>query len=221
MKVLAIIPARKGSKRLPGKNKKILGGVPMITWAINSVKEISEITDILISTDDPEIVKIARQHNVLAPWLRPEHLSSDEASSIDVTLHALNWYQKNVQKVDGVMLVQPTSPFRTRQSIMAALNEFKSCESIVSVSTRNGNPGWAFHLESNLLVKPNGNVQNLYELNGLIYLCTPNFLIENQSFIAKDTRGLVINSKKESLDIDTQEDFDLAEFYLRRDSQNS
>lgn len=217
MKVLAIIPARKGSKRLPGKNKKPLGGVPMITWAINSVKEISEITDILISTDDPEIVKIASQHKVLAPWLRPEHLCSDEASSIDVTLHALDWYQRTVQEVDGVMLVQPTSPFRTKQSILAALNEFKSCESIVSVSACSGNPEWAFHLESQVLVKPEAELQTLYELNGLIYLCTPNFLTENQTFITKDTRGLVIGSKKESLDIDTEADFDLAEFYLDRD----
>lgn len=216
MKVVAIIPARMGSKRLPGKNKKLLGGIPLITWAINSVKEISEITDILISTDDPEIVKIANQYKVLAPWLRPEHLSSDGASSIDVTLHALDWYQRNVQEVDGVMLVQPTSPFRTKQSIMAALTEFKSCESIVSVSACSGKPEWAFYLESQKLVKPEGELQTVYELNGLIYLCTPNFLTENQSFITKETRGLVINSKKESLDIDTQADFDLAEFYLDR-----
>ena len=217
MKVLAIIPARKGSKRLPGKNKKLLGGVPMITWAINSVKEISEITDVLISTDDPEIVKIASQHKVLAPWLRPEHLCSDEASSIDVTLHALDWYQRNVQKVDGVMLVQPTSPYRTKQSIIAALSDFKSCESIVSVSPCSRNSEWSFYLESQKLVKPVGEFQTLYELNGLIYLCTPSFLTENQSFITKDTRGIVINSKKECLDIDTQDDFDLAEFYLEKD----
>ncbi len=217
MKVLAIIPARKGSKRLPGKNRKPLGGLPMITWAINSVKEIPEITDILISTDDPEIVKIASEHKVLTPWLRPEHLSSDEASSIDVTLHALDWYQKSVQKVDGVMLVQPTSPFRTKQSILAALSEFKSCESIVSVSACSSNPEWVYQLESQVLVKPVGDPNALYELNGLIYLCTPNFLTENRSFIAKDTRGLVIRSKKESLDIDTEADFDLAEFYLDRD----
>ena len=217
MKVLAIIPARKNSKRLPGKNKKLLGGIPMITWSINSVKDISEIVDILISTNDPEIVKIANHHKVLVPWIRPEHLSGDETSSIDVTLHALEWYQRNIQEVDGVMLVQPTSPFRSRQSIMAAISEFKSCQSVVSVSNRNSNPGWAYHLESNVLVKPKENLQNLYELNGLIYLCTPNFLIENKSFITEDTRGIVISSMKESLDIDTQEDFDLAEFFLNRE----
>jgi CMP-N-acetylneuraminic acid synthetase len=218
MKVLAIIPARKGSKRLPGKNGKLLGGVPMITWAINSVKEISEISDILISTDDPEIIEIANHHKVLAPWLRPEHLCDDEASSIDVTLHALEWYQRSVQEVDGVMLVQPTSPFRTRRSIVTAINEFKFCESIVSVSPVNLNPGWSYRLESNLLVEPQENLTNIYALNGLVYLCTPNFLINNQSFVTKDTRGLIINSKKESLDIDTQEDFDLAEFYIHRDT---
>lgn len=216
MKVLAIIPARMGSKRLPGKNRKLLGGVPLITWAINSVKEIAEIADILISTDDPEIVKIASRHKVLVPWMRPEHLSSDEASSVDVTLHALEWYQGNVQKVDGVMLVQPTSPFRSRESIKTALNDFKSCESIVSVSARNGNPGWSYQLVSNVLVKHQEDVREIYELNGLIYLCSPNFLIENQGFITNKTRALVINSKIEALDIDTQDDFDLAEFYLSR-----
>ncbi len=217
MKVLAIIPARKGSKRLPGKNRKSLGGIPMITWAINSVKEIPEITDILISTDDPEIVKIASEHKVLTPWLRPEHLSSDEASSIDVTLHALDWYQRSVQKVDGVMLVQPTSPFRTKQSVVAALSDFKSCESLVTVSPCSGTSEWSFHLESQKLVKAEGKFKTLYELNGLIYLCTPNFLTKNKSFISDDTRGLVTESKKESLDIDTHDDFELAEFYLERD----
>jgi len=216
MKVLAIIPARQGSKRLPGKNRKLLGGIPLVVWAINSLKRIPEITDILVSTDDPEIIKIANQHSVLAPWIRPEHLSSDEASSIEVTLHALDWYQKNIEEVDGVMLIQPTSPFRTTKSILAALAQFKSCESVATVSSRKGNPDWSFHIESGFLVKPGRKPRELYELNGLIYLCTPKFLFENQTFVTDETRGLVINSEKEKLDIDTQEDFDLAEFYLNR-----
>ena len=115
------------------------------------------------------------------------------------------------------MLIQPTSPFRTKQSILAALSEFKSCESIVSVSACSSNPEWVFQLESQVLVKPAGKLQTLYELNGLIYLCTPNFLTKNQRFITNETRGIVIDSKKESLDIDTQADFELAEFYLDRD----
>ena len=217
MKVLAIIPARQGSKRLPGKNRKLLGGIPLVVWAINSLKQIPEITDILVSTDDPEVIKIANQHSVLAPWIRPEHLSSDEASSIEVTLHALDWYQKNIEEVDGVMLIQPTSPFRTTKSILAALAEFKSYESVVTVSSRNSNPRWSFHLESDFLVKPGRESRELYELNGLIYLCTPKFLFEYRTFITDKTRGLIISSEKESLDIDTQEDFDLAEIYLNMD----
>ena len=110
MKILAVITARKNSKRLPNKNKIKLGKLPLFVWSIKAAKNIKEICDILVSTDDKEILKISKKLKVLTPWLRPKNLSTNKSKSVDVVLHALNWYENNFQKVDGVLLLQPTSP---------------------------------------------------------------------------------------------------------------
>jgi CMP-N-acetylneuraminic acid synthetase len=90
MRILAVIPARGGSKRLPKKNIKPLGGKPLINWSIEAIRGISEICEVLVSTDDSEIASIAKQAGASVPWLRPSHLSTDTASSVDVALHALD-----------------------------------------------------------------------------------------------------------------------------------
>ena len=94
MRILALIPARGGSKRLPGKNMRQLGGKPLLTWSIDVVKDAPEICDILVSTDDDKIAEIARNANALVPWLRPADLARDKSSSEAVALHALDWYEK-------------------------------------------------------------------------------------------------------------------------------
>ncbi len=124
MRILAVIPARGGSKRLPRKNIRPLGGIPLIFWSINAAKGISEICDILVSTDDPEIAEVTKNTGALVPWLRPRELATDTAQSVDVCLHALEWYEKEKGKVDGLMLLQPTSPFRTRGSILRGIELF-------------------------------------------------------------------------------------------------
>jgi CMP-N-acetylneuraminic acid synthetase len=91
MRILVLIPARGGSKRLPGKNIKLLGGKPLINWSIESILGISAVCDILVSTDDSEIAEIARQAGASVPWLRPANLSTDTASTVDVALHTLDW----------------------------------------------------------------------------------------------------------------------------------
>ena len=114
MKILALITARSGSKRIPDKNIKKLCGRPLINWSIDVAKDVEDICDILVSTDSPIIAEIANKAGALVPWLRPEDMAIDSASSVDVSLHALDWYQSEVGKVDGLILLQPTSPFRTK-----------------------------------------------------------------------------------------------------------
>ena len=99
MKILALITARKNSKRVPKKNLKVLGNKSLIEWTINSIKKVNEICDIIISTDDKKVAKIATNLGVQVPWIRPKKLATDSASSVDVAIHALNWYEKNIQKV--------------------------------------------------------------------------------------------------------------------------
>ncbi len=94
MRILALITARGGSKRIPGKNIRPLGGKPLIVWSINVAKDIVGIVDILVSTDDKNILEVAKNAGALVPWSRPPELATDTASSVDVCLHALDWYEK-------------------------------------------------------------------------------------------------------------------------------
>ena len=108
MRILALIAARGGSKRLPGKNMRLLGGKPLIIWSIDVAKNIPDICDILVSTDDPAIAAVCTEAGAYVPWLRPAELSTDTASPVDVALHALDWYRAKKGSVDGLLLLQPT-----------------------------------------------------------------------------------------------------------------
>ena len=124
MRILALIPARAGSKRLPGKNIRRLGGKPLIFWSIDVVTGMSDIVDIMVSTDSPHIAEVAKNSGALVPWLRPDALASDTASSVDVAIHALDWYESEKGLVDGLLLLQPTSPFRTRETVSRGIKLF-------------------------------------------------------------------------------------------------
>ena len=125
MRILAFITARGGSKRLPGKNIRSLGGNPLIVWSIEVAKDISDICDILVSTDDSAIAETAKDAGALVPWLRPEELATDTAKSADVCLHGLEWYESEKGRVDGLLLLQPTSPFRTRETVLRGIELFR------------------------------------------------------------------------------------------------
>lgn len=225
MKILAIIPARSGSKRVVGKNMKLLKGKPLIAWTFDCVVGFPEICDRLVSTDSGEIAEFSMSCGAIVPWLRPAALSGDEASSVDVILHALDWYEANVQKVDGVLMLQPTSPFRLHQSIAKSIELFKSEDgrcSVVSVSKSSSHPDWTYKVTKKFMepyIDGKGNISNrsqdlvdAYTLNGSIYLCSPSDLRKNKTFIGQHCIPLIINSEKESLDIDTEWDWMLAEW---------
>ena len=223
MKILALIPARGGSKRLPRKNILPLCGKPLIVWSIDVAKDIPEICDILVSTDDPEIAKIAKEAGALVPWLRPNELAADTASSVDTALHALNWYEKEKNTVDGILLLQPTSPFRSKELISTGIKLFKESEqhTVVSVSSSHTHPMWTFKIENHHLTpfiedsNTNTRSQDLpeaYSLNGSFYLTSPEELRTQYSFIGKNPIPLLTEKDHESLDIDTAWDFEIAVF---------
>ena len=226
MKILALIPARGGSKRLPGKNLRILGDKPLINWTIDVASGIPEIYEVLVSTDDLEIASIAKSAGVSAPWLRPEILATDDATSVDVALHALDWYEKENGLVDGLLLLQPTSPFRTQKTIQRGINLFKRFEKlpVVGVSPVRDHPMWSLKEQDNYLVpvmKKNGfgsrsqDLPPIYTTNGYFYLITPVALRETHSFIGPRNVPLLIESQSEAIDIDSDWDFKLAEFLLQ------
>ena len=222
MKILALIMARGGSKRLPGKNIRPLGGKPLIVWSIDVVKDMAGICETLISTDDLAIAKIGVGAGASVPWLRPVELSTDRASSVDVALHALNWYEGQNGAIDGLLLLQPTSPFRTRETVRRGIKLFvdNGRMPVLGVSPACSHPMWTFRLERGYLVPfmehpgletRSQDLPPVYVVNGSFYLIAPDQLREHRSFIGTPTIPLVIETPEEALDIDTAWDFRMAQ----------
>lgn len=125
MSTLAIIPARGGSKGVPGKNIRPIAGLPLIAWSIRQAKDVAAITHVVVSTDSEEIAAVAREHGAEVPFLRPPRLAEDTTATEPVMRHALDWYRDNGSDVSTVVLLQPTSPLRLPGSLAAALARFE------------------------------------------------------------------------------------------------
>lgn len=227
MKILALITARGGSKRLPGKNIRILGGKPLIVWSIDVAKDISEICDILVSTDDSCIAKVSQESGAFVPWLRPCELASDHTSSVDVALHALDWYESAIGYVDALLLLQPTSPFRTKKILLKGIELFKKNTKypVVGVSPTHSHPMWTFKTDGQFLVPfilPSSldirsqDLPPAYVVNGCFYMISPRELRKKRGFIGDKTIPLFVESFHEALDIDTEWDWFLAETFLEK-----
>ncbi len=224
MRILALIPARGGSKRLPGKNIRMLAGKPLIVWSIDVAKDIPEICDILVSTDDLAIAEVCKAAGAFVPWLRPVELATDTASSVDVALHALDWYEAEKGAVNGLLLLQPTSPFRTQATIQRGIKLFSnSHQPVLGVSPTHAHPMWTLKMEGNYLVpflQEHGletrsqDLPAAYVVNGVFYLISPAQLRACRSFVGTEAMPLLIKSPQEAMDIDTDWDFKIAEFVV-------
>jgi N-acylneuraminate cytidylyltransferase len=224
MRILALIPARGNSKRLPGKNIRLLGGKSLIVWSIEIAKNVSEICDILVSTDNQKIANISKKAGALVPWLRPKKLASDLAKSEDVVIHALDWYEKTKGLIDGIILLQPTSPFREKSTIIKSIKLFKKFnkKTVIGVSKADSKKYWTGRSKT-VYIKPLLNHQtlkyekekNLYVTNGSLYLTSPKNLRKNRSFYRQDCVPLFIKTYKESIDIDTKYDLLVAKEIIK------
>lgn len=214
MKLLAIIPARGGSKGVPKKNIRNFKGKPLIAWTIKAAQESSLIKDVILSSDDPEIIKTAKHFNCKVPFVRDIELASDETSSYEVVLDAI----ERVPNFDWIVLLQPTSPLRTAKHIDDAIKlclqeERMSCASVTQVSQ---NPLWMYKMGKRKKLEPvisgvtpkrRQDLPNFYRLNGAIYIANINWLKDNGTFVNEQTVGYVMDAKS-SLDIDSEKDFD-------------
>ena len=222
-KILAIIPARGGSKGLPRKNILPLCGKPLINFSIEAAL-LSEYIDLVtVSTDDPEIAETAKKAGANVPFIRPAELATDRASSSDVILHCLNWHTENGIDFDYFILLQPTSPLRNSDDINAAfeLLEIRNAKTIVSVCQAEHHPYGMNTLPAdynmNLFEKPEytslGRQQlpTYYRINGAIYLSEVNYFKEQMSFMGPNTYAMVM-SKSHSVDIDDELDFEFVQF---------
>lgn len=226
MKILALIPARGGSKRLPGKNIKLLGGIPLIAWTIRAALESKCCVDVLVSTDDQEIADVAILYGAIVPWLRPSELATDTAGSVDVALHALDAYEQAYGTVDGLMLLQPTCPFRQSKTIRQAVQVFlkNNRSTVVSVMPVDTHPAWCFHENDGFLVPVLGwnevfhrsqDLSPVFALNGGIYLIYPATLRKERQLISINSVPIIMHNRNESIDIDSQCDWEFAESVMK------
>ncbi|NBK99872.1 MAG: acylneuraminate cytidylyltransferase family protein, partial [Erysipelotrichia bacterium] len=215
-KILALITARGGSKGIPNKNIKLLGGKPLIAWTIDEAKKSAYIDHLILSSDSEEIIRVARSYGCDVPFVRPSELASDTSSSIDAILHALSVIDEDF---DYLMLLQPTSPFRKVDDIDKVIEQTinRNLDLMISVARYKKHPSYLYKIENDKLIPyietnkqlRRQDMPETYEHNGAIYFSTLKHMLENKTYNTPNAtpyemHGLV------NLDIDTQEDWDYA-----------
>ncbi|NRD23886.1 acylneuraminate cytidylyltransferase family protein [Winogradskyella litoriviva] len=224
MNYLVVITARGGSKGIPKKNIKLLNGKPLIEYSIDIAKEIADIKDICFTSDSDEIIEIAEKLGLKIPYKRPAELATDKANSQDVILHGLATYEKlNNKTYDAIVLLQPTSPFRTLEQVKDCIKLYdNSIDMVVSAKQASANPYYNLYEEDNGFLKPSkeGNYTRrqdcpkVWEFNGAIYVINSNSL-RQQKMKAFNKVKKYIMSEETSIDLDTPLDWKIAEFYLQ------
>ena len=220
--ILVIIPARGGSKGVPGKNIKPLNGRPLIYYTLDTACAIAPPENICVSTDSDEIIRIVREYGLGVPFKRPDYLATDTASSYDVIRHAIDFYEQSGMNYDCVLLLQPTSPFRTDAHIRDALFLYKpGLDMLVSVKIARTNPYFLYEENSEGFLtrsKPGSftrrqDCPTVYEYNGAIYVMNVQSLKNGPPGTFSKIRKYVM-TEEDSLDIDTNIDWIVAEAIL-------
>lgn len=220
-KVLAVIPARGGSKGLPGKNIRPLAGKPLIAWTIEAARGARWVDRVIVSSDDEAILAVARAWGADTPFVRPAELAADDTPGIAVVFHALD----ALPGYDWVVLLQPTSPLRTAADIDRAIERCwaDDAPACVSVTEAPCTPGWLFHLDDNHRLrgylpeaqrpKRRQDSPELFTLNGAVYVARSAWFRQTGGFLTEETRAWPMPPER-SVDIDTLLDFRLAELLL-------
>jgi CMP-N,N'-diacetyllegionaminic acid synthase len=219
--VLALIPARGGSKGIPRKNIKSLAGKPLIGWTIDAAKQASCVDRIVVTTDDVEIAAVARGLGAEVPFMRPAELAADETPGIAPVLHAL----KQLPDFEWVLVLQPTSPLRTYSDIEAIwqLCQSSVTPSAVSITEVLKHPYWMYVQDDQGKLQPFIPVRSditrrqdlpaAYALNGALYLAKTEWLLQQGGFIGPETIGYVMPPER-SADLDTEHDWRWVEFLI-------
>ena len=219
-KVLAVIPARGGSKRLPGKNIKLLGGKPLIAWSIEAAKCSQLVDRVVVSTDNEDIASVSRTFGADVPFIRPTALSGDHSSTDSAIIHALDSLE---EEYEIVVILQPTSPLRTAEDIDNALAMLADTgvNGVVSVCECEHPPQWSNtlpdtqlmgdFLRPSILGKRSQDLPQYYRLNGCLYTFEVEVYRQKQGTYYSDDVKAYIMPPERSVDIDTQVDFCFAE----------
>ena len=229
MKYLIFIPARGGSKSVKNKNLKNLKNNPLIFYSLKTAKQISKKvpSDIFVSTDSRKILNYCKKVLKIEDYLRPKKFSTDKSNVIYSVFDCINYQKKNGKIYDAIILLQPTSPIRSTNEIIKALNIFKEDKelSMMSVCKVREHPAEIIQIKNKVkwkyLKQTNKNIyqkqqfeKNFYFIDGNFYICTINFLMKNKSFVKKNVSIPYITQKKWPIDIDYIEDFKVAESFI-------
>ena len=221
-KILAVIPARSGSKRLFNKNIKDLNGKPLIVWTIQAALKSAYIDKVIVSTDSEEIADISKRFGAEVPFIRPSNLSDDKTDSLSVIKHAVEFYNS---QYDIVVLLQPTSPLRNTQDIDEAFKLLNNnTKAVVSVCKTDHSPLWSntlsddycmqYFIEEDVKGKRSQDIPQYYRLNGSIYISFILDMINNNGFFGELTKAYIM-PKERSVDIDDLFDFQFAEYLFK------
>jgi CMP-N,N'-diacetyllegionaminic acid synthase len=224
---LAIVPARGGSKGVARKNIAMVGGKPLIAWTIDAARNAASLSRVVVSTDDPEIARAAREHGADVPFLRPADLARDETPAIDVILDMLDrLYAAEDYQPDVVVCLQPTSPLRTASDIDAAIEllHARDADAVVSLTAAHPHPYWTKRMDANGWVCPfitdvppptrRQDLPAAYALNGAVYAARTAVLTATRSWYTARTCGYVMPAER-SLDVDTPWDLKLLRLLLQ------
>ncbi|MFA4133385.1 MULTISPECIES: cytidylyltransferase domain-containing protein [unclassified Brevibacillus] len=220
--VLAIIPARGGSKGVPRKNIREVCGKPLIAWTVEVAQKSVYIDRLILSTEDDEIASVGRAYGCEVPFMRPKELAHDHTPGIDPVLHVLEIFDS----YDYVVLLQPTSPFRNVSDIDGSIEKClqSNAKSCVAMTLSDKTPYWMYFLDGNSRMKPvlrteqtitrRQDAPNAYVINGAIYVAECRWLKSHQSFLSDETVAYIM-PKERSLDIDSEIDFFIMEHVLK------
>lgn len=220
---LAIVPAKGRSKRLPGKNILDLNGKPLVTYSIEAALDCKYLDKVIVSSDDDKIINISKKFGAEI-IKRPNELSDDTATTFDAVKHTIDNVEDNY---DYIVLLQPTSPLRGKKHINEAIEllEAKGADAVVSVCKMDHSPLWSNTLQADgsmenflrdeVLNKRSQDLKTYYKLNGAIYICRSDRLLEEKSFFLKDKIFAYVMDRESSIDIDEEIDFKMVECYIK------
>jgi N-acylneuraminate cytidylyltransferase len=223
-RILAVIPARGGSKGIPGKNIIDVAGKPLIAWTIKAAKQSKYIDRLILSSDDDAIINIATQWGCEVPFKRPDDLAKDDTPGIAPVLHALSV----LPVFDYIVLLQPTSPLRTTEDIDGCIEQCitRQANCCVSVTEPDKSPFWMYYINTQGILEPvlstdtevavrRQDLPVVYALNGAVYVARCKWLLANKSFLSKETMAYPM-STEHSIDVDSWRDLQLAKLMLER-----
>lgn len=230
MNILYLITARGGSKGIPKKNIQKISGIPLVAYKAISAQKCKYTGRIMVSTDDEEIMNVCKQYDVDVPFIRPQHLSQDDSSSIDVVLHAMQWIEKHDScSYDYIFLLEPSSPFATYTDFNNSLDIIINSDADTLLSMRRVDVNRVFinNLDQNGgLSYFHESIQNLkylhrqaqnqeYTPNGCIYISKWNYMKQNKSFHSKNSKPYLMK-REYSLELDETIDLEFAKFLVKK-----